>query len=584
MSLHAKMNILLEVLKDMLATVSISVRKAIFWRAMLVTNGALIALWAAVEIPRFVQAVRLDRERVVEMLQERRRCFSSIILRLVEHRMRVLQAPAREEAQSLLNIVRGTNMSFPGVLSMAVLKRGGDASAGWRIVQEGSRADGQSMNRVLSEPTLGKTLGLVEKDREPRISPLFRWRASPNAEERILVGLISAVPAEVPAWRRRDGGLFVVLIDTLAWSREAEIPKSLRSLGCYLANDPFDGILVDADAGRTIEDVSGFDGLRIQSLSNPGDPLVAPSPAPPVASAEIDGTTKPRTPSADARRALIVFENFGGSRFQCHVDFSPEFLASQSHRRFLRDLPVGLVRILFVGSILAMMWTIFRANQRQIKKLAEAQQTVQRLDQHRSLIQQEIHDHIIQHLTMLNMKVAATSPGDAEAFIGLRSAIVGQLDYLRGELRRLLQDGVHRLESFDEMILQVQSLCRQMEEQTGARCSVKTTGTAGFVPRPEILFRACRFTQELVGNAIRHGKASRVEVEIRTASDASSITLRVVDNGSGFDPEKCTLGYGLRSMQSFARKHRGALTIQRQATRGMVMELNMGHHLGRLQS
>ena len=84
MSLHAKMNILLEVLKDMLATVSISVRKAIFWRAMLVTNGALIALWAAVEIPRFVQAVRLDRERVVEMLQERRRCFSSIILRLVE--------------------------------------------------------------------------------------------------------------------------------------------------------------------------------------------------------------------------------------------------------------------------------------------------------------------------------------------------------------------------------------------------------------------------------------------------------------------------------------------------------------------
>ena len=69
-----------------------------------------------------------------------------------------------------------------------------------------------------------------------------------------------------------------------------------------------------------------------------------------------------------------------------------------------------------------------------------------------------------------------------------------------------------------------------------------------------------RIVREAVGNAVRHGQAEHVDVEI-TADD--SVRIAVVDNGRGFDMERKRRAdaFGLISMRERAEGLGGALSI-----------------------
>ncbi len=60
-----------------------------------------------------------------------------------------------------------------------------------------------------------------------------------------------------------------------------------------------------------------------------------------------------------------------------------------------------------------------------------------------------------------------------------------------------------------------------------------------------------RIVQESLMNAVRHGKASQIEIASRM--DRETVTLRIADNGIGFDSNKKTDGFGLTSMRDRVR-------------------------------
>jgi signal transduction histidine kinase len=224
---------------------------------------------------------------------------------------------------------------------------------------------------------------------------------------------------------------------------------------------------------------------------------------------------------------------------------------------------------------MVVMWTVFSASRSQMRELAEAQGTIARLNLHRTLVQQELHDHIIQNLTLLGVQVATSRIDDVEGFKRTRDTILQQLDYLRRELRRLLVEGTERLQSFDEMSVQLQSICRHMEKQFNVRCQLTTLNTDGLSLHPEVLFRTCRFAEELLGNAIRHGRARNISMRVECISSPPSLFLRVIDDGCGFDPANYSAGFGLQSMSAFARRSRGQIRIERQDLKGMFIELKI---------
>ena len=73
-----------------------------------------------------------------------------------------------------------------------------------------------------------------------------------------------------------------------------------------------------------------------------------------------------------------------------------------------------------------------------------------------------------------------------------------------------------------------------------------------------------RIGQEAMVNAVRHARADQVAVELDF--DDARLTLRVKDNGRGFDPELATSNgnghYGLTSMRERAEDAGGTLTVR----------------------
>jgi signal transduction histidine kinase len=269
---------------------------------------------------------------------------------------------------------------------------------------------------------------------------------------------------------------------------------------------------------------------------------------------------------------LLEFPN---REFQLNIILKKSFVKASAIRALMVAMPYYLVQILITSFLMVVMWTVFSASRSQMRELAEAQGTIARLNLHRTLVQQELHDHIIQNLTLLGVQVATSRIDDVEGFKRTRDTILQQLDYLRRELRRLLVEGTERLQSFDEMSVQLQSICRHMEKQFNVRCQLTTLNTDGLSLHPEVLFRTCRFAEELLGNAIRHGRARNISMRVECISSPPSLFLRVIDDGCGFDPANYSAGFGLQSMSAFARRSRGQIRIERQDLKGMFIELKI---------
>ena len=79
--------------------------------------------------------------------------------------------------------------------------------------------------------------------------------------------------------------------------------------------------------------------------------------------------------------------------------------------------------------------------------------------------------------------------------------------------------------------------------------------------------------KEAINNAARHSGASRIEVECQ--GDERYLTLRVTDNGAGFDPLLETDGHGLMSMRQRAQRLGGELEITSAAERGVTVHVRV---------
>jgi len=80
-----------------------------------------------------------------------------------------------------------------------------------------------------------------------------------------------------------------------------------------------------------------------------------------------------------------------------------------------------------------------------------------------------------------------------------------------------------------------------------------------------------RITQEAIHNAIRHGQARQINLEL--AVDDAHLYLKIFDNGKGFSPDsKSGSGMGLHIMQFRANSIGGHLTVESQPNKGARIE------------
>ena len=82
-----------------------------------------------------------------------------------------------------------------------------------------------------------------------------------------------------------------------------------------------------------------------------------------------------------------------------------------------------------------------------------------------------------------------------------------------------------------------------------------------------------RIVCEAVNNAIRHGKASRIQVTMQLSE--KECIVEISDNGSGFEPGSSHYGQGLKNMYRMTSCLKGQLKIDSGTGNGTVIQCRL---------
>jgi NarL family two-component system sensor histidine kinase LiaS len=192
----------------------------------------------------------------------------------------------------------------------------------------------------------------------------------------------------------------------------------------------------------------------------------------------------------------------------------------------------------------------------------------------RQRLARELHDTVSQELFAIAMMVGA-----------VRRSLPAQADEAARQLA-LVEEGASRAQATMRGLIRAlrpvelggQTLGQALKtvaDDVRARQGIDVALTADLPPHlgravEDALFR---IAQEAVSNAVRHGTCHRLDISLAHSQDV--VTLRVQDDGQGFDPT-ATLGHiGFRTMRERAAEVGGQLSIRSTPGQGATVTVRV---------
>lgn len=176
----------------------------------------------------------------------------------------------------------------------------------------------------------------------------------------------------------------------------------------------------------------------------------------------------------------------------------------------------------------------------------------------------ELHDETLQALGNLRLMLSgARRSGDPAALASVVAQAIEQLESDIATLRGLITE--LRPAALDQLGLEpaLQALIERTQNaglDVDANIELAHNHTQGGERlAAELETGVYRLVQESLTNAVKHGHAGRASVEVLEHDREVSVTVR--DDGSGFDPEAMTDGFGLTGMRERATLLGGELAV-----------------------
>ncbi len=189
-------------------------------------------------------------------------------------------------------------------------------------------------------------------------------------------------------------------------------------------------------------------------------------------------------------------------------------------------------------------------------------------DRMQSNLGRELHDGLMQRLAgvvyLNDVLESRTADGDAISVSDIQEVSV----LLRALLDQVesLARGLYPVELEEHGLLRaLDTLACTMRRLYGVDVTFDSGSCFEFADSFAML-HVYRIAQEAASNAIRHGKARRIDIHL--TCDESHCTLTVADDGCGFDPAGVTRGMGLTSIEYRARALGGAIDIAARPGKG----------------
>ncbi|MGH7997719.1 MAG: PAS domain-containing sensor histidine kinase [Opitutaceae bacterium] len=185
----------------------------------------------------------------------------------------------------------------------------------------------------------------------------------------------------------------------------------------------------------------------------------------------------------------------------------------------------------------------------------------------------DLHDDLCQRLAAIEFSAdslarqyARTAPGAARAARGISQALCHAIEHSRDLARGLSPTMLFGPEG---LVSALRDLARRssriFRRDCRFRCRVAQT-----INDPTLSIHLFRIVQEAVGNAIKHGKADRIDIEL--AGKGEDLILKVSDNGVGLPARpRPGKGMGLRIAHYRAGIINASLVVRREAGGGTAV-------------
>ena len=182
----------------------------------------------------------------------------------------------------------------------------------------------------------------------------------------------------------------------------------------------------------------------------------------------------------------------------------------------------------------------------------------------RNRMAREIHDHLAQGFTgvLLQLEAAEAKLSRME---GDPTPILTRIDHARNLAAASLQEArrsVMALRPRKPEGMDLLGALRLLTDRLLAGTDIQVELALVGKPKPlheRIEDELIRMAQELITNALRHGKAKWVRVALQF--EGRQVRLSIEDDGMGFDPSAPAAGYGMRSIRESVKKLQGRLDI-----------------------
>jgi len=196
------------------------------------------------------------------------------------------------------------------------------------------------------------------------------------------------------------------------------------------------------------------------------------------------------------------------------------------------------------------------------------------MSQERNRIAREIHDSLGHSLTALNLqletalKLWPNQPEKAQQFLK-EAKLLGStaLQDVRQSVATMRTDPLQR-QSLEGAIA---TLTRDFEKTTGIRptLSLQIPPTLPADLRTSLY----RILQEALTNIVKHAHATEVAIQLHNLP--TGLTLRITDNGRGFDPQQNSTGFGLQGMRERTLALGGHFQIHSTPGQGTTLDIDI---------
>lgn len=223
-----------------------------------------------------------------------------------------------------------------------------------------------------------------------------------------------------------------------------------------------------------------------------------------------------------------------------------------------------IVAIILVSLFGFLIFFIYQQNQKQKfekqKAIDMLNMIVESQEKERSRIAKDLHDGIVQDMTVLKLKLNQEKNSDSSHFLSEFDKTIKQVREISYQMMpvTLIELGlVPAMEDILEKILKPNNISFDFEAIH-----------IDFRFPENIEVSLFRITQELVNNVIKHSKAKHVSVILRFQND--QITLIFEDDGQGFNPDSSKKGIGLNSLFSRVELVNGNINYESNLDSGTI--------------